>query len=125
VGIHCHAQYLNVKKQHLQLNIVIFSLQNRGVFGSFTLIEEFACDLFPFDNDLMSMELDSAFKVRNFCFITSLYAVFERKQDAFFFVCVYVLKKLSILTILILPPKFQNIYSNAFIEKDLIFGQRN
>lgn len=37
-------------------------LQNRGVFGSFTLIEEFKCDLFPFDNDLLSMELSSSFK---------------------------------------------------------------
>ncbi|XP_033333810.1 vacuolar protein sorting-associated protein 33A [Megalopta genalis] len=37
-------------------------LQNRGVFGSFTLIEEFKCDLFPFDSDLLSMELSGAFK---------------------------------------------------------------
>lgn len=37
-------------------------LQNRGVFGSFTLIEEFKCDLFPFDNDLLSMELGASFK---------------------------------------------------------------
>ncbi|XP_017877001.1 vacuolar protein sorting-associated protein 33A [Ceratina calcarata] len=37
-------------------------LQNRGVFGSFTLIEEFKCDLFPFDNDLLSMELSASFK---------------------------------------------------------------
>lgn len=37
-------------------------LSNRGVFGSFTLFEEFACDLFPFDADLVSMELSGAFK---------------------------------------------------------------
>lgn len=37
-------------------------LQNRGVFGNFTLIEEFVCDLFPFDNDLLSMELGDSFK---------------------------------------------------------------
>ena len=37
-------------------------LQNRGVFGSFTLIEEFPCDLFPFDSDLVSMELSHTFK---------------------------------------------------------------
>ncbi|OAD52769.1 Vacuolar protein sorting-associated protein 33A [Eufriesea mexicana] len=37
-------------------------LQNRGVFGSFTLIEEFKWDLFPFDNDLLSMELSESFK---------------------------------------------------------------
>ncbi|XP_046738532.1 vacuolar protein sorting-associated protein 33A [Diprion similis] len=36
-------------------------LQNRGVYGSFTLFEEFACDLFPFDSDLVSMELSGAF----------------------------------------------------------------
>ncbi|XP_063227243.1 vacuolar protein sorting-associated protein 33A isoform X2 [Bacillus rossius redtenbacheri] len=33
-----------------------------GVFGSFTFIEEFKCDLFPFDSDLMSMELENTFK---------------------------------------------------------------
>ncbi|XP_033216509.1 vacuolar protein sorting-associated protein 33A [Belonocnema kinseyi] len=37
-------------------------LKNRGVYGSFTLIEKFACDLFPFDNDLVSMELSGAFR---------------------------------------------------------------
>ncbi|KAJ9587643.1 hypothetical protein L9F63_018937, partial [Diploptera punctata] len=36
--------------------------KSRGVFGNFTFIEEFSCDLFPFDSDLMSMELESAFK---------------------------------------------------------------
>lgn len=37
-------------------------LQNRGVYGNFTLVEEFSCDLFPFDNDLVSMELPTAFR---------------------------------------------------------------
>ncbi|CAB0035911.1 unnamed protein product [Trichogramma brassicae] len=37
-------------------------LQNRGVFGNFTLIEEFSCDLFPFDSDLVSMELSNAYR---------------------------------------------------------------
>ncbi|KAK0073869.1 hypothetical protein PV325_009092 [Microctonus aethiopoides] len=37
-------------------------LQNRGVFGSFSLIEEFPCDLFPFDSDLVSMELNQTYK---------------------------------------------------------------
>ncbi|XP_057331707.1 vacuolar protein sorting-associated protein 33A [Microplitis mediator] len=37
-------------------------LENRGVLGNFTLIEEFVCDLFPFDNDLISMELNETFK---------------------------------------------------------------
>ncbi|XP_076622166.1 vacuolar protein sorting-associated protein 33A [Colletes latitarsis] len=42
--------------------VCLKELQNRGVFGSFTLIEEFKCDLFPFDNDLLSMELSGSFK---------------------------------------------------------------
>ena len=37
-------------------------LKNRGVYGNFTLIEKFACDLFPIDNDLVSMELSGAFR---------------------------------------------------------------
>ncbi|KAF4532459.1 hypothetical protein B566_EDAN003034 [Ephemera danica] len=38
-------------------------LKNKGVYGNFTgHIHEFSCDLFPFDNDVMSMEIDSAFK---------------------------------------------------------------
>ncbi|CAK9825400.1 Vacuolar protein sorting-associated protein 33A [Anthophora retusa] len=37
-------------------------LEGQGVFGSLTLIEEFKYDLFPFDNDLLSMELSGAFK---------------------------------------------------------------
>ena len=37
-------------------------LQSRGVFGNFTLIEEFPCDLFPFDNDVVSMELNNGFR---------------------------------------------------------------
>ncbi|XP_058789341.1 vacuolar protein sorting-associated protein 33A isoform X1 [Phymastichus coffea] len=37
-------------------------LQNRGVYGNFTLVEEFSCDLFPFDNDLVSMELPNAYR---------------------------------------------------------------
>lgn len=37
-------------------------LQNRGVFGNFTLIEEFSCDLFPFDCDLVSMEINNAYR---------------------------------------------------------------
>lgn len=55
----------------LQFNIIVLYLQNRGVFGNFTLIEEFACDLFPFDSDLMSMELESTFKVRNVVHISA------------------------------------------------------
>lgn len=39
-------------------------LKNKGVFGNFS-VEEFTCELFPFDNDLMSMEIQYAFKVIN------------------------------------------------------------
>lgn len=41
----------------------IYFLQNKGVFGNLTFIEELSCDIFPFDNDLLSMELQNAFKV--------------------------------------------------------------
>ncbi|XP_046670558.1 vacuolar protein sorting-associated protein 33A isoform X1 [Homalodisca vitripennis] len=37
-------------------------LKNKGVFGNLTFIEELPCDIFPFDSDLMSMELQYAFK---------------------------------------------------------------
>ncbi|KOC69759.1 Vacuolar protein sorting-associated protein 33A [Habropoda laboriosa] len=37
-------------------------LQDQGVFGTLTLIEEFKCDLFPFDSDLLSMELSGSFR---------------------------------------------------------------
>ncbi|XP_039288228.1 vacuolar protein sorting-associated protein 33A [Nilaparvata lugens] len=36
-------------------------LKSRGVYGNFTF-EELPIDFFPFDNDLISMELESAFK---------------------------------------------------------------
>ncbi|KAK7604487.1 hypothetical protein V9T40_005673 [Parthenolecanium corni] len=38
-------------------------LKNKGVFGSLTSVEQIShCLIFPFDNDLMSMEIESAFK---------------------------------------------------------------
>lgn len=40
-------------------------LENHGVYGNFTWVEEFKCDLFPFDNDLVSMELTGAFSEYN------------------------------------------------------------
>lgn len=39
-------------------------LQNKGVFGNLTFIEELPSDIYPFDNDLMSMELGNGFKVQ-------------------------------------------------------------
>lgn len=37
-------------------------LMNKGVFGNCS-VEEFSCELFPFDYDLLSMESEFAFKV--------------------------------------------------------------
>lgn len=37
-------------------------LQVKGVQGSLAYIGEFKCDFFPFDNDLLSMELKDAYK---------------------------------------------------------------
>lgn len=37
-------------------------LKTKGVFGNFQLIEDLPCDIFPFDNDLLSMEVDSTFR---------------------------------------------------------------
>ncbi|XP_054271006.1 vacuolar protein sorting-associated protein 33A isoform X2 [Macrosteles quadrilineatus] len=37
-------------------------LKNKGVFGNLNFIDELPCDIFPFDSDLMSMELPHAFK---------------------------------------------------------------
>nr|CAD7196702.1 unnamed protein product [Timema douglasi] len=41
-------------------------LMTKGVFGTLTFIEEFACNLYPFDSDLMSMELEDAYKEYHF-----------------------------------------------------------
>lgn len=38
-------------------------VQEAGVHGSLTNIEEFSLALIPFDYDLMSMEMDNSFKV--------------------------------------------------------------
>ena len=37
-------------------------LKSKGVFGSFQVIDNFKCQLFPFDSDLVSMEYFSAYK---------------------------------------------------------------
>ena len=37
-------------------------LKYKGVYGSFEVIENFKCQLFPFDNDLVSMEYCDAYK---------------------------------------------------------------
>lgn len=53
------------KFQHIIVPIPnMFTFQNKGVFGSLTSVEQIShCLIFPFDNDLMSMEIESAFKV--------------------------------------------------------------
>lgn len=37
-------------------------LQENGVLGNFNIIEAFACNLFPFENDLVSMEMELAYR---------------------------------------------------------------
>lgn len=37
-------------------------LEHSGMYGSLTSIEEFRCDLFPFDSDLVSMEIPEVYK---------------------------------------------------------------
>jgi len=37
-------------------------LKSKGVFGSFQVISDFKCQLFPFDNDVVSMEYSNAYK---------------------------------------------------------------
>lgn len=40
-------------------------LKEQGVLGSFIHREQYSLDLIPFDGDLLSMESESAFKVRS------------------------------------------------------------
>ncbi|KAF5297028.1 hypothetical protein FQA39_LY12242 [Lamprigera yunnana] len=42
--------------------LCIKRLEHSGMFGSLTSIEEFKCDFFPFDSDLISMELPEVYK---------------------------------------------------------------
>lgn len=37
-------------------------LQENGVLGNFNMIEAFTCNLFPLENDLVSMEMDKAYR---------------------------------------------------------------
>jgi hypothetical protein len=37
-------------------------LKHNGVFGSVSLVEEFRCELFPFDSDVVSMEISEVFR---------------------------------------------------------------
>ncbi|KAK9880635.1 hypothetical protein WA026_011875 [Henosepilachna vigintioctopunctata] len=40
-------------------------LKHSGIFGNITLKEEFVCELFPFDSDLVSMEIPDVFREYN------------------------------------------------------------
>ncbi len=55
-------------------------LKEKGVLNSFTNIEEYILDLIPYDGDLLSMESESSFRVRqclNVKFIMDLYSSSE------------------------------------------------
>ena len=43
--------------------LIHFYLQEAGVHGSLTHIEEFSLTLMPFDSDLLSMEMENSFRV--------------------------------------------------------------
>lgn len=43
-------------------NLCEKQLKIKGVYGSFTNVGEFKCDIFPVDNDLLSMELRDVYK---------------------------------------------------------------
>jgi len=43
--------------------ILVPLLQELGVHGCFTNIDEYCLNLIPFDYDLLSMEMESSFKV--------------------------------------------------------------
>ncbi len=42
---------------------MITSIQDKGVYGTLTSIDELPVDFFPLDSDVISMELDNVFKV--------------------------------------------------------------
>lgn len=44
---------------------MFFYLQKAGVYGSFSIIDEFDLSLIPFDNDIMSLEQEKSFYVSN------------------------------------------------------------
>lgn len=42
--------------------LCIERLKHKGVYGSLVLVEELKCDLFPFDSDVISMEISEVFR---------------------------------------------------------------
>lgn len=77
----------NKKKYHLffvpkKSLLCMERLKHKGVYGSLFLVEELKCDLFPFDSDLVSMEIPEVFRLV-FCFLsrhTSLVHVTENTR---------------------------------------------
>ncbi|KAK9500694.1 hypothetical protein O3M35_001912 [Rhynocoris fuscipes] len=53
----CHLFFVPRRSQPCETR-----LQAKGVYGNFTFIEDLPCDIFPFDSDLLSMEVDLTFK---------------------------------------------------------------
>jgi len=52
--------------------LLYYLFKVKGVKGNFSF-EEFPCYLYPFDNDVMSLELESAFKVNRVHFLFFIY----------------------------------------------------
>ena len=51
---------------------IVLSLQELGVHGCFTNIDEYCLNLIPFDYDLLSMEMESSFKVFKYLMVRYL-----------------------------------------------------
>ena len=44
-------------------HLSIYLAQELGVYGTFTNVDEYCLDLIPFDHDVLSMEIESAYRV--------------------------------------------------------------
>lgn len=65
-------------------------LQDLGVFGTFTNVDEFCLDLIPFDSDVLSMEMELSFKVRmQFRCLVSFYELKDLLSFSFKFRSVF------------------------------------
>lgn len=49
--------------------LCIERLKHKGVFGSVMLVDEFKCQLFPVDSDVVSMEISEAYRLEYFYLI--------------------------------------------------------
>jgi len=50
-------------------------LQELGVLGSFTKVDEFSLEMIPFDSDLLSMEMEDSFRVHSLFSLSADYNV--------------------------------------------------